>query len=195
MSIDLELLGITQEELQQRVVERIANALIVAQRETYDEDGEPVTLRNPSQFQHAVMGMLKEKIDETVAAIADREVMPKVGALIENFVIQKTNSYGEKRGEPVTFIEYLTSRADEYLRETVDSDGHTKDEARGSYYGGKTTRIAFMIDKHLHYHINAAMTKALETANSAIVGGIEQAVKMKLDEIQKGIKASVKVAS
>jgi hypothetical protein len=168
--------------------------LLLAEETGHDEDGNPFSYSTDAEWSAALRDQLKEKINETTEAIASRTVLPQAATLIENFVLQATNQWGEKRGEPVTFAEYLVSRAEAYMSEVVDSDGRTKSESTSSYYRGTTTRIAYVIDKHLHYAIEAAMKKALADANSAIVNGIEAAVKMKLAEIQKGISASVKVS-
>jgi hypothetical protein len=51
-----------------------------------------------------------------------------------------------------------------------------------------------MIDKHLHFSIESAMKSAVSNANSAIVGGLEETVKIKLAEIAKSLKVTVKTA-
>lgn len=192
MNIDIAALGITKEDLIDRVVKNITDLVMTAEME---EDG--VTFDEASPLAERLSAHVVDAVNAKVEDLAARFVVPQVADLIETFSLQRTNSWGEKTGEPVTFIEYLTQRADAYLREEVDSDGRSREECSRSgrpWYGSKgQARIAYMIDKHLHYSISTAMQQALQTANSAIVGGIESTIKAKLAELQKGIQISVKV--
>lgn len=184
--ITLEELGITQKELADRVVDACVTLMLMSVDTDEDSEG-------PSQFQRQLKEQVKDKIDEAINNIAAKNLLDGVQAHIENLTIQETNRYGEERGEPTTFIEYLTHRADHYLREDVDFHGKSRSECRSSgSFSKSTTRIAHMVDAHLHYSIKTAMEKALAVANSSIAGGIEEAVKMKLAEILKSLKVEVK---
>lgn len=184
MEVTLESLGITKEELTERIVKRLADGLLFQEDQAADEDRDLYSYSTESEFAAKLQEMVREKVDAAVTDLASRTVVPQITDIIETFAIQRTNNYGEKRGEPVTFVEYLTSRAEAFMTEQVNSDGKTKEEASGSWYGGKTTRIAYMIDKHLHYSIQSAMHGAIATANASIVEGIKKAVEMKLAEIK-----------
>lgn len=83
-------------------------------------------------------------------------------------------------------------RAQNYMTEKVDWKGRTKEENRGFGFSTAGTRVAFMIHKHLHHHIERAMRGALEDANSAIAEGIQETVKMKLGHILKNLKVEAK---
>lgn len=181
MEITLESLGISKDELAERVVQRIANGLL------FVEAHDPYSYSTESEFAARLHDLVREKIEAAVSDIAARTVVPQITDIIEHFAIQKTNEWGEKKGEAITFVEYLAKRAGEFMTEQVDSDGKSKDEARGSWYGAKTTRIAYMIDKHLHYSIQSAMQGALAKANESIVDGIKKAVEMKLAEIKTAL--------
>lgn len=189
----LQTIGLTQDELKERVAERIARLLMTSSMTDSDEDGEEFTYVGETQFAKTMRALVKEKIQAKVAEIAERTVLPSVGELIENFTLQATNAWGEKTGERLTFIEYLTQRADAYLREEVDSDGHSKEETRGSWYGGKQKRIVYMIHKHLHYHISQAMTDALKNVTSSIAISLEETVKLKLAEAIKGLSVKTEI--
>lgn len=178
-SIDLTDLGITSEELRQRVVDKIAADIM--NDECFEDD-----------LQRKVSKMLKDKVDAAVTELGDRVVGPRVGEMLEDLCLQQTNKWGEATGQKMTFIEYLTDRAEKYMIEPVDHSGKTKAEA-GSYSWNKSqARIAHMIDAHLQYSIKTAMDRALADANSAIAEGITATVKMKLAEVVAGIKTTVK---
>lgn len=183
----LELIGMTKDELRDRVVGTIVHEML--HKRCTDEDG---GYEGQSDFRKVLDKQIKQSIDDTVSAIAEAHVMPVVADRIENVVLQRTTEWGEKKGEPQTFIEYLLHRADSYMTEPVASDGKPKKKG-DSYWKAAGTRIEYLIDSHLHSTIAHAMKEALKNANSSIVGGIEAAVKVKLQEIAEGMKCEVKM--
>ena len=50
-----------------------------------------------------------------------------------------------------------------------------------------------MIHKYLQYQLENFAKEALKTANDSIIGGIQEAVKIKLAEVQKNLKISAKI--
>lgn len=189
MNLDLNSLGFTQEELQERVVERICDQLLTSIDYNPDSDEEqPVA----SRFQNAVKDLVKKRIDETVASLAERYVLPNVSQYIEELTIQSTNEWGEKKGAPVTFIEYLVQRSQAYMREEVNHDGKAKAEADSyGWSGSKQTRITYLIHKHLQYSIETAMKEALAVATGEVARGIHETARLKLNEIAATLKVSV----
>lgn len=174
----LEAIGLSGEELQERVIERAAQKLA---KRVYGEES--------SELRDAV----ERIIGETVNKVADEELRPWAEGQIEAVVMQRTNEWGEKRGEPMTFREYLIHRAESYLLELVNYEGKSRVESRDSYgFKESGTRIAHMVDKHLHYHIESAMKAAVAEANSQIAAGIQETVRIKLAEISQALKVEVK---
>ena len=189
MEITLESLGLTREDVLDRVVSVIADRLMASR--VADEDGDEVTV--PSSFARLMERRVLERTNAAVEEIAGRHVLPNVAAYVETLCLQETNKWGEKKGAPVTFVEYLVQRAEHYLREDVDLNGKAKPERDGYSWNKSTTRIAHMVHEHLKYSIQTAMEQALKTANAAIVGGIEQAVKLKLGEVLDSLKVTTKI--
>lgn len=188
-AITLESLGFTQEDLQERVIERLCEQVLAGKG--YDEDGNE--FYQESQFKRKLDERIKAQVEQTINAIAEKHVLPNVAQYVETLTLQQTNAWGEKRGQPVTFIEYLVARAHAYIQEEVNYEGKSKAESRDSYGWSKsTTRIAYLVNKHLQYSIETAMKQALASANNAIAGGIEAAVKMKLQEVVGGLQIAVK---
>ena len=187
MALSIEELGITQEELIARVVDRLCETML--NEKSYDEEGDQVS--RPNSFHEQIKALIKVRIDAKVNEIAEAHVLPKVSSLVENIVLQETTKWGEKVGEPVTFIQYLTKRAEAYLHEHVDYQGKSKEEA-GSYSWSKSqTRIAHIVNQHLHHSIKTAMEAAMKDANSIIIKGIEETAKIKLEEVSKALKISI----
>lgn len=188
MEITLETLGLTKEDIQDRIIERLCSNILSGKG--YEEDGEEYY--EDSQFKKKLEERLQAHINATVSALADKHVLPNVTQYVENLTLQQTNKWGEKVGAQVTFIEYLTQRADAYMREEVSHEGKSKEESGGYSWSKATTRIAYMVNRHLQYSIETAMKQALATANSAIAKGIEEAVKIKLQEVVGGLQVAVK---
>lgn len=175
----LEQLGISADSLRDEVIERAADRLV----ESYVSDDE---------VRAAIEKIVTTAIDQTTERIAAEEAGPLIEEKIEGVVLQRTNEWGEPKGEPLTFVGYLVQRAEAYLTEPVDYKG--KPKAESGAYGWKPTqtRIAWMIDEHLQYSIKTAMEEALKTADSAIAGGIAETVKIKLREVSAALKVEVK---
>jgi hypothetical protein len=187
MEIDLKALGISKKEIEDRIVNAVSEAIL--SDVGYDGEGEETF--GDSAFHKKTKELIQKRIDAAISALAAKHVLPNVSSHIENLVLQETTKWGEKVGKPVTFIEYLTQRADDYMREEVNFEGKVK--GQDSYqWRAAGTRIATMVDKHLQYSIESAMKKALENANSSIVGGIQGAVKIKLAEVAAQLKVEVK---
>jgi hypothetical protein len=178
-------LGISQDELREQVIARAAEkAVEMATGQSYlDEDGEPYYV---SRINEAISRVTAE----AVTKYADERVAPLINEHIDKVTFTLTNQWGEQKGRTLTFREYLAERAEAWLQETVNHNGKTKGEDSYSFRGA-TTRISYLIDKHLQFHIENAMKDALKQANNAIAGGIEQAIKMKLAEVLNGLKLKV----
>lgn len=185
----LKMLGLTTDELTNRLIDKCVEQLLTGV--SFDEEGDE--WRSKSTLAHKLDERIKQHIDAAVATLADKHVLPKVSEYIEGLTLQTTNQWGEKRGQSVSFIEYLTVRADAYMREEVNYDGKSKAET-GDNYGFKVsgTRVASLINKHLNYSIESAMKAALANANSSIALGLEGAVKVALQNATNALKVSVK---
>lgn len=188
MAIDIKDLGITEEELIERVVARIAASLLHGVA-GHDEDGEPYM--RSSEFSDRLQERVKERIDEAIDNVAAKHVLPNMESYIEGFCIQATNEWGEKRGEEVTFVQYLTQRAEAWLGEPVDGYGKTREEARSSMWSKSTNRITYLVDRHLKYHIEKAMKDAYETASSGIVEGLKETIEYELDKLKEGMTVAL----
>lgn len=187
MSLDLESIGFTKEELQERVIDRLCETFLSTR--TIDQFENEVEI--PSRMREQIEKRIQSTITERINAIAEAHILPNVSRYIEELVIQETNQYGEKRGAPVTFIEYLVGRAKDYMQEKVDHDGKAKDESNGYGWNGKQTRITHLIHAHLQYSISTAMQDSMKVATGEIAKGIHETCRLKLNEIAAGMKVAV----
>lgn len=180
-------LGFTPEELRALVIERAADKLcsevLGADMADYAEEAVSTVERKVKAH---VDQAIKPAIDEAIT----KTLEPFVQGQLEQIVFQKTNEWGEKSGEPQSFRELLIARAEAWLVEPVNYNGKTKKDD-GYNWSMSTTRVAYMVDQHLQYHIKTAMGEALKTANSQISGGIVSAVKVALADVMAGLKVAV----
>lgn len=181
MSISLESLGVTNEELIERVSNKIVE-MTLAVYHTDPEDGS--TYQQSSPFSRQLQEAAKKKVDEAIAKIADSVMLPNITALIEAATLQKTNEWGEKKGVPMTFTEYLTQQAESYLMQKVDYEG----KPAGQYGKDVQTRITHIVHRHLHYTIEHSMKEATKDIAGILSAGIQETCKIKLAELSNSIK-------
>ena len=191
MNVTLESLGISKNAIEQKLIEHLAQELLTEIQYDYDDDSE---YRARSSLAKKLDALVKQHIDTTINALAQKHVLPNVSSYIENLTLQTTNQWGEKKGAPVTFIEYLTQRAEDYMQEKVNYEGKGKNEAGGYSWNGTQTRITHMVHQHLHYSIETAMKQALQIATNGIASGLQETVKTKLSEVSQKLKVEVKTA-
>ena len=185
MELTCEALGIKPEEIQEKVVDRLVQRLL--NDEYTDEYGNPDYA--DSEYMVKLKDLVKCRIDSKVGELAEKHILPNVENYIEELTLQKTNKWGEKCGESISFIEYLTKQAEKYLTETVDYHGKTKSEG-GYGWSGKTTRITNMVDKHLHYSIETAMKNAIKDLNSSVAKGLNEAVRLSINKAVSKLNAN-----
>lgn len=188
MELSLEALGLSKEDVADRVVERIAEQLLSSY--ATDEDGELVETGH-SPFKKMLQDRIIARVNQSIDEIAAKHVLPNVTSYLENLCLQETNQWGEKKGKPVSFIEYLVQRAEAYLQEPVSHQGKTQKEDTYNWRSN-TTRVSYLIHEHLQYAISTAMKTALDGANKTIVGGIEKAVRIALEQVAGTLKVDVK---
>lgn len=188
MEISLESLGLTVEQMQDRLIEAMIDRFLTST--VSDEDGEPVIVA--SHFRTAIQNSITQRVDETVERLIAPALEGSITSYIDQFKIAQTNAFGEARREPESITEYIVRRAQEYLTEGVDWQGKSKKEkGRDSYnHRDETTRVAFLIDKRLNEEIEKAMKEALANANTAITNGLKSAVAFELDKLNAKLKAA-----
>jgi hypothetical protein len=129
-------------------------------------------------------------VDARVQKIADEHIAPRVATLIDSTVLQETTKWGERKGEPLTFCEYLVARAQSYMMDEVNWDGVTK--AEGGYAWQKhSTRLTTMVHRHLHARIEEAVKGGVAVVNATLADGINAAVKVAIEQVTAGIKVAI----
>lgn len=177
---DLDL-GISQDELREQIVERASQKLT-----DYVIETEGDSLQNLQPAHNTIEKIVGEQVDTFI----ENELRPVVEKGVENVIFDFTNQYGEKKGQSLTFREYLVQRAEEYLTEKVNYDGKSKRE--DSMARPTQPRITYMIDRMIHSRIEKAMKDAIEDFDRMLQQGLSATVNQKLSEIAKNTKISIK---
>lgn len=174
----LKILGITPEKIMEMAVEK----LISGMREHYDD--EYIEQRAARTFKEE----LQRKIDDAVSAFLDKQLEPVLKGAVSTLILQPTNHYGERKGEPIPFVEYVTKRASEWLGEPVDGEGRA---GRDSYGGGtKQPRLMWAFDKYFGYQMQAAIKSVLDASLQSLGGSLAKMV----EEHTRKLTAVVKVS-
>jgi len=191
MEFSCEQIGLNQEELQERIVDGLAEKLLY--KYVVDEEGD---FQADSPIKKRLDKLIQETIDGEVERLGQKFIIPKIQALIEGAAIQATNQWGETKGEPKTFIEYLVDRADAYMREPVDYNGKSKSEL-SSYDSNRfkrsSTRLTWQVDNKLQYAIDAAMKTIIKGANESLADSLSKTVRFRIKEIADSVKVETKI--
>ncbi len=183
-------LGLTQEQVFEAVVNKISSDLLQKPVTLTDEDGAEYEDFETTPYCQELRKQIKNKIDSAIEAIIDKHILPNAEQYVTKIVLTPTNRWGEKEEPPLTFVEYLTKRAEKFMLEDVDYGGKPKGTDSYSWHK-KGTRIAYMIDRYLCIHIESWAKDALKEANESIVDGLQKAVEMQLKEILSKLKINV----
>lgn len=181
---------IDESKLLEMVAENIANQALGRYS---DDDGNWIEdSKTEREFMSRFDAMVKIKIDEAIEKIAGKNVLPHIGKFIEDYCLQETSKWGEKKGEKVTFTEYLVQRAQAYLEESVDYSGKPKNTKDGYGFRPKSTRVVFMIEQHLHHEIETAMTAALNNGLGSLAKSLVETTRHSVNEAAKKLRVDVK---
>ena len=184
----LQEFGFTKEEIEQKVVAKIADQLLTEYFYDAETGEEPRDTHLAIKFHE----IIKKYVDRQINKLAEEYVVPHVKEIIESVCIRATNQWGEAKGEPKTFVEYLTESAQAYLSQPVNYEG----KPETSSYGRNTqTRLVHLVHQHLHYSIDTAMKNAVEIVKAKIAPALEETCKMKLNEITSTLKVSLTAKS
>lgn len=185
----LEALGISPEELGNRIVDQCVEVLLSSTG--FDPDSEEET-RYESRFKREIEARIQKAVDEKIAALAAIHLIPRVGEMIEAADMRQTNKYGEPKSPPMTFKEYIAHRAAAYMSEDVNSGGDSKEEAGDSYNWRKegprlTVLMRGYIRETLEKHAKAAVTDV----NKVIAKNIESAARDAITAAAAAMKVTV----
>lgn len=113
---------------------------------------------------------LRFAVRDRIELLTDEALRARITPMIEEALagaIQKTNSFGERKGEPTTLREVIVAKVEKWLRDP-DPD------ARSPIGGGKRpTRIETLIAKEVDRTIRADLNDAMNAARAQVVAGVK----------------------
>lgn len=185
----LESLGISPKELGNRIVDQCVESLLSSTGFNPDTDEE---VRYESRFKREIEARIQKAVDEKIAALAAVHLIPRVGEMIESVNMQRTNRYGEPKGEALTFKEYIAYRADVYMSENVDASGKSKEESGDSYsWRCAGPRLTVLMQGYIRDTLERHAKAAITDVNKVIAKNIEAAARAAITAAAEGLKVTV----
>lgn len=185
----LEALGISPEELGSRIVEQCVEALLNSTG--FNPETEEET-RYESRFKREIEARIKEAVDNKIAALAAEHVIPRVGEMIEKADMRKTNGYGEPKTPPMTFKEYIASRAEAYMSEDVNYHGKSKAEDGDGYnWRNEGPRLTVLMRNYIRDTLEKHAKAAVTDVNKVIAANIEKAARDAISSASAALKVTV----
>lgn len=185
----LEALGITKEDLTERIVDKAVEELL--NTTGFDPESEHETSYE-SRFKREIEKRIQAAVDEKIGALAAVHLVPRVGEMIESINMRKTNQYGEPKGASMTFIEYIASRAEAYMSEDVNLQAQSKDEAGDSYnWRSCGPRLTVLMRNYIRDTLETHAKNAIVDVNKVIAKNIEKAARDAITSAAAALKVSV----
>lgn len=189
----LEALGISKEELAERIIESAVDQLLSSTGFNPETEEE---VRYESRFKREVEARVQKAVDAKIAALAETHVLPRVGEMIEAADMRKTNRYGEPTSPSMTFKEYIAHRADVYMTEDVDYHGNSKADLEAkneSTYSWRSCgpRLTVLMRSYIRDSLEKQAKAAIADVNKVIAKNIEQAAKDAITAAATSLKVAV----
>lgn len=129
---------------------------------------------------------LEKSIADEVSAIVSETVTSKVGAIIDGVLdekMQRTNEWGEKKGEPLTLREMIAREKEAWLSERVNNEG----KAVGNSYGTYDTRLQYLMKAYVKdrfgKEISAELQKTVDDLKAQMKDNAREALVKSVEKI------------
>jgi len=208
MALDvLRQLGMTDEQIQDRLIAKIASDFL---RETHsdvfcdDEDFDPgedfedldesereaklkeiEALRKDASMMKLLGTHLRKhfvkEFSGAVEKMSTEVVEPILRQMITEKVFKKTNSWGERiSGETLTVMEFLEKQCKEYLLQDVNEKGKAKDEC-GDYDSRNWKNAGKRIDVMVESEVSSRISEAVQLASQASLKAVGAAYRDRIN--------------
>ena len=184
----LEALGISPEDLGNRIVDQCVEALLNSTG--FNPDTEEET-RYESRFKREIEARIQKAVDEKIATLAAVHLIPKVGEMIEMTDMHKTNAYNEAKTPPMTFKEYIAHRAEEYMSEAVNIRGLSKAEDNNYQWQVAGPRLTILMRIYIRETLEKHAKAAITDVNKVIAKNIETAARDAITAAASALKVAV----
>jgi len=176
MNIDLKDLGIDAAKIQNAVVEEITDRILTGER-GWDE----------SKFRREMDEQIKKHVQSGIEKVIAAVLQGEITAQIENLKFEKTNGYGEKKGEPQTLREWITDRITTYFNEDVNEKGESHTENSYSWKcAGKRAMVLFKVT--MREEIQTSINAMWRDGNKPLLDAVQEAVTNQLTFLRDNLK-------
>jgi len=158
MSIQLD-----NEKIMAAVVDKIAEEFAREDHELFDAVERRINAKIDQQFRQMVEPRIKDEIDKALTNAFDREYY-------------RTNSWGEREGEPTSIAKELQKLMTNFWQEKVDEKGNPS-----SY--SKITRAEYTMSKVLGEDFRKEMEKYIISSAAGLKDGLRGALRTQIDEM------------
>ena len=185
----LKALGINPEDIAERIVDQAVEALL--SYTGFNEDGE-CAVSYETRFRKEIAAKVQKTVDSKIYALAEQHIVPKVGEMIESANMRKTNQYGEPVSAPMTFKEYMASRAEAYMSETVNDSGKSKAEYGDGYsWKAEGPRLTVLMRTYIRETLEKSAKAAVNDVNAVIAKNIAKAAQDAISSTAAALKVSI----
>ena len=189
----LEALGISKEELAERIIESAVDQLLSSTGFSPETEEET---RYESRFKREIEKRVQESVDTKIAALAQEHVLPRVCEMIEAADMKATNKYGEAKGPAMTFKEYMANRAQVYMTEDVDYRGNSKADLAAknkSDYNWRSCgpRLTVLMRNYIRDSLETQAKAAVNDVNKVIAANIAKAAQDAIAAASANLKVTV----
>jgi predicted TIM-barrel fold metal-dependent hydrolase len=125
-----------------------------------------------------------KKLDAVVKRRVDAVIQPMLEKGLDDLLLQATNSWGEQKGGPKTFAEFVTETAHGYLFEQVGWNGKKAD----SYASQKMPRLAYLVREAAKAKIEEAVRQAAIAVRDQIGGALGDMVESEIKQRIEGLR-------
>jgi hypothetical protein len=188
----LKALGVSPEELQERIVEQCVECLLEANGFNPETEEDEVY---ETKFKREIKTRIQQAVDAKIAAVAAEHLLPRIGEMIEKADMRKTNRYGEPQTPSMSFKEYIAHRAESYMTEDVNYHGESKadlEAKNSSAYDWRSSgpRLTVLMRNYIQTTLDEHAKAAVNDVNKVIAKNIENAAKAAITAAAAAIKVT-----
>lgn len=153
-----------------------------------DIDNEEVSTAIAQRIKGDAYAHIRDMAKSQVEKVMQEIVNDKVGELVVEALqsgVQKTNTFGDPIGEPISLKQMLLNSTNKFLSEMVDSSGRSGH----SSYGTTKTKFQWIIDNAVDHEFRSQLKKHIDEARKAVNENMKAEAKKILADAVESIAA------
>ena len=143
-----------------------------------------------SDMESQIADIVQHEAREQIHVALSKRIAKEIPPYLDTLVFTPTNGYGEPKGTPETLKEHIHRVVRTWLEEPVSYHGKTKAEDNYNFRG-VSTRGAYLVGQNIQYAMDTAIKALLADAQKALGKSLEEAFRLKLNELLAGFTVKV----